>query len=68
MTGNAFPKINIIPFIPDLNKVTGGKTIKVLNNFRLIIILLICLTIVYQFYLNFTQKTKWQVVIEKLAK
>ena len=58
MTGNAFPKIDIIPFIPDLSKTSGGKTIKVLDIFRLIIILLISLTTIYQFYLNFTTKTK----------
>ena len=58
MTGNALPKIDIIPFIPDLSKTSGGKNIKVLDIFRLIIILLISLSTIYQFYLNFTTKTK----------
>ncbi len=57
-TGNVFPKIDIIPFIPDLSKTQGGKTIKYLDVFRLLLIILLSLITIYQFYLNITQKSK----------
>ena len=58
MTGNAFPKIDIIPFIPDLSRTKGGKTIKYLDVFRLLLIILLSLITIYQFYVTLTQKNK----------
>ena len=57
-TGNTFPKIDIIPFIPDLSSTKGGKTIKYLDVFRLLLIILLSLITIYQFYITLTQKNK----------
>ena len=57
-TGNIFPKIDIIPFIPDLSKTKRGKIIKYLDVFRLILIIFLCLIMIYQYYLNINQKKK----------
>ena len=56
MTGNVAPKIDIIPFVPNLSKVAGGKTIKVLDVFRLLLIIFFCLITFYQIYFRYNNK------------